>query len=51
MVIADLGDYLDTAEPCRLCRSESIPISGKLKYCLVCYKELIANAILGRKLK
>ena len=46
MVIADLGDYLNITEPCRLCRKESIAVSGKLKYCVVCYKEAIINAIL-----
>jgi len=46
MVIADLGEYVDTSEPCRLCRKESISISGHKKYCIICYKELLANAIL-----
>ena len=46
MVIADLGSYLNITEPCRLCRKESVAVSGKHKYCIVCYKELIINAIL-----
>ena len=37
--------------PCALCRDQSIPIGGRMKYCVTCYKELVANAILGRKLK
>lgn len=48
MVIADLGEFLDITEPCRLCRKQSIIISGERKYCVVCYKELIANAILQK---
>ena len=32
-------------EPCILCRENRIPI-GQGKYCLNCYKELLANIIL-----
>ena len=48
MVIADLGEFLEITEPCRLCREQSIIISGERKYCAVCYKELIANIILQK---
>ena len=51
MVISDLEDYLNITEPCRLCRKESVPISGDNKYCLVCYKELITNAIQLQKVR
>lgn len=46
MVIADLGKFLNITEPCRLCRKESASVSGKYKYCIVCYKEVIINVIL-----
>jgi len=48
MVIADLGEFVDILEPCRLCRNQSIVISGKIKYCVICYKELISNVILQK---
>ena len=43
MVITDLGEFLEITEPCRLCRKQSIIISGEIKYCVICYKELIAK--------
>ena len=48
MVIADLGEFLEITEPCRLCRKQSIIISGERKYCIVCYKELLVNVILQK---
>ena len=45
MVIRDIN----ITEPCRLCRKESINISGNKKYCVECYKELIVNVVLGKK--
>lgn len=47
MVIADLGSFVNITEPCRLCRKESIPISGKLTYCNMCYREIVTNTILN----
>jgi len=46
MVIADLGEYLNITEPCRLCRKQSASVTGDKKYCIVCYKELITNELL-----
>lgn len=52
MVDADMGEaWYGNPEPCRLCRNESMPISGNLKYCALCYKELLASAILGKWLE
>lgn len=51
MVIADLGSFINITEPCRLCRRESIIISGKLTYCGICYKEFITNSILNSSTK
>ena len=48
MVIVDLGEYLNITEPCRLCRNQSISVSGNKKYCVVCYKELITNELLKK---
>ena len=50
MVNADFGNewYGDNiTEPCKLCRKESVSVSGDMKYCVVCYKELIQNAIIN----
>ena len=44
MVIRDIN----ITEPCRLCRKESASVSGKLKYCIVCYKEVLTNEILKK---
>ena len=38
-------------EYCRLCRSEITKISGVKKYCVVCYKEIIINAILHLQMR
>ena len=48
MVIADLGEFLNITEPCRLCRNQSTSVSGVKKYCIVCYKELITNELLKK---
>lgn len=47
MVISDLESFINITEPCRLCRRESIAVSGKLTYCVVCYKEFLTNTILN----
>ena len=47
MVVADIGSFINITEPCRLCRREAIPISGKLTYCNICYKEIVINVILN----
>ena len=52
VIAMTVDDYqLVKTHPCKLCRDQSIPIGGRMKYCVTCYKELVANAILGRKLK
>ena len=53
MVNAEFGDewypQLDNinniTKPCELCRKESLSITDE-RYCVVCYKELLANSIL-----
>ncbi len=34
-------------QPCILCRNERAPVADA-KYCIECYKEIIANVILGQ---
>ena len=41
----DTGKKTNITQPCILCREERIPV-GQGKYCLNCYKELLANIIL-----
>ena len=46
MVNAEMGDYwLNITQPCKLCRSESLPLTGE-KYCVVCYKEILTNTMI-----
>ena len=46
MVIADLGSFIEDLVVCKLCKTETVE-----EYCIVCYKELIMNAIIIKEPK